>query len=100
MAINKLIKFSPFLLLSKPSILSDNVNIKITKFINAANKNRYLQLIFRNKTPLTKIGAMKAPNVHPIPNLISALLTFNGETSLIMEVEFTTIIPQDMPNII
>ena len=56
--------------------------------------------MFRNINVLTRVGARAAPNINPILNLISALLIFDWEISLIMELEFTAIIPQDMPNII
>ncbi len=78
----------------------DNISINKIIFISTTDRNRYLQLIFRNKKVLTRVGAREAPNIHPILNFISALLIFNGEASLIMEVEFTTIIPMAMPSII
>src|SRR4030042_1828949 len=94
------INFSSLFLLSRPSSLSDNISINKSTFIIATNKNMYLQLMFRNKMPLTKTGAIKAPIRYPISNLIIALLLFSSKVSLIIETEIIEIIPQDIPNTI
>lgn len=75
--VNRLIKFSLCFLLLRPSSFIDNINMNKSTFISATDKNRYLQLMFKNKMPLTRIGAKKEPNRNPVFNLIIVLLLFN-----------------------